>query len=82
MTPEELMLKNVMRESRLEDAKAKAAAKAKVEAEAAAKAKAEAEARDGVDEIANLFGTSGGGGGGSSEAPPPRDWRWMRSCLP
>ena len=68
MTPEELMLKNVMRESRLEDAKAKAAAKAKVEAEAAAKAKAEAEARDGVDEIANLFGTSGGGGGGSSSS--------------
>ena len=68
MTAEELMLKNVMRESRLEDAKAKAAAKAKVEAEAAAKAKAEAEARDGVDEIANLFGTSGGGGGGSSSS--------------
>ena len=67
-TAEQLMLQNVMRESKLEEKKAREARKAKADAEAAAKAKAEAEARDGVDEIANLFGTSSGGGGGSSSS--------------
>jgi len=68
MTAEQLMLQNVARESKLEEKKDRAARKARAEAEAEARAKAEAEARDGVDEIANLFGTSSGGGGGGSSS--------------